>query len=93
VVPGIGMGMECIPEWSIIFMWFCLDSTLRHVAASRKASMTVGRTAHVISPARDEDGTRLDFSTRLAAYVDRKIAISATTHATAAIQKIASASG
>jgi hypothetical protein len=55
--------------------------------------MTAGRIAHVISPPSDEDGTRLDFSTRRAAYVDRNIAISATTHATAAIQKIASASG
>lgn len=88
------MGMErCIPECSIIFMWVCPASTLRHVTASRKASMMAGRIAHVTSPPRDEDGTRIDFSTRRAAYVDRKIAISATTHATAAIQKIASASG
>jgi hypothetical protein len=49
--------------------------------------------AQVISPVRDPDGTRSDFSTRRAAYVDRNIAISATTHATAAIQKTASASG
>jgi hypothetical protein len=49
--------------------------------------------AQVISPVRDADGTRSDFSTRRAAYVDRNIAISATTHATAAIQKTASASG
>jgi hypothetical protein len=55
--------------------------------------MTGGMIAHVISPPREAAGTSSDFSTRRAAYVDRNIAISATTHATAAIQKIASASG
>jgi hypothetical protein len=55
--------------------------------------MTAGMIAQVISPPSDADGTRSDFSTRRAAYVDHNIAISATTHATAAIQKIVSANG
>lgn len=83
----------CIPEWSIVPMWVSLCSILCHVTTSKEASMTPGMIAHVISPLRDAEGTRSDFSTRRAAYVDRNIAISATTHAIVAIQKIASASG
>jgi len=49
--------------------------------------------AHVISPPREAAGTKSDLTTRRAAYVDRNMAISATTHAAAAIQKIAPASG
>jgi len=83
----------CIPEWSIISMRVSLASILLQVTTSREASMIAGMIAQVISPPRDADGTRSDFSTRRAAYVDRSMAISATTHATAAIQKITSASG
>lgn len=56
-------------------------------------SPMAGITAHAISPRRDEDGTSSDLLPRRDANVDRSIAISAITHATAAIQKIISANG
>jgi hypothetical protein len=49
--------------------------------------------AHASSPAAEAAGTSSDFLVRRAAKTDRKIAISAITHAIAAIQKIISASG
>ena len=52
-----------------------------------------GITAHAIPPRGDEDGTSSDLLLRRDANVDRSIAISAITHATAAIQKIISANG
>jgi hypothetical protein len=49
--------------------------------------------AHASSPRRDAVGTSSDLLPLRAAKVDRSIASSAITHATAAIQKIVSASG
>ena len=56
-------------------------------------SPMAGITAHAISPRGDEDGTSSDLLSRRDAKVDRSIAISSITHATAAIQKIISANG
>jgi hypothetical protein len=49
--------------------------------------------AHASSPRGDATGTSSDLLPLRAAKVDRNIASSATTHATAAIQNIVSASG
>jgi len=68
-------------------------STLFQVATSTTESTIAGTIAHASSLPREAMGTSSDLSTDLAAKVDRRIAISATMHAAAAIQKIVSANG
>jgi len=64
-----------------------------HVAVRTTTSASAGMTAHAISPRGDAVGTSSDLLALRGAKVDRNIASSAITHATAAIQNIVSASG
>jgi hypothetical protein len=74
-------------------IWLFRASILWYVATSTALRASAGMTAHASSPAAEAAGTSSDFLVRRAAKTDRKIAISAITHAIAAIQKIVSASG
>jgi len=74
-------------------MCACRASIRRHVAVRTTTRARAGITAHAISPRGEDDGTSSDLLLRLNAKVDRNIAISAMTHATAAIQKTISANG
>ena len=74
-------------------MCVCRDWIRSHVADRTTIRAIAGITAHAISPRGDEDGTSSDLLPLRDAKVDRSIAISAITHATAAIQKIISANG
>ena len=68
-------------------------SIFLQVAMSTSDNAIAGTIAHASSLARDAAGTNSDLAAGSAANVDRKIAISATMQAAAAIQKIVSASG
>ncbi len=74
-------------------MWLARLSTFLQVATSTTKSAIAGTIAHTTSLLRDAAGTSSDFAAGFAAEVDRKIAISATMQAAAAIKKIVSASG
>jgi len=74
-------------------MWLSRASTFLQVDTSTTDIAIAGTIAHASSLLREEAGTSSDLSVGFAAKVDRKIAISATMQAAAAIQKIVSASG
>jgi hypothetical protein len=74
-------------------MWLARLSIFLHVATSTTDSAIAGTITHATSLRREAAGTSSDFAADSAAKVDRKIAISATMQAAAAIQKIVSASG
>lgn len=82
-----------MPEWSMGVVWASRAWIRCQVAVRRTASANPGRIAHTASLRGDADGTSVDLFELRAAKVDRSIASSAITHATAAIQKIVSASG